>query len=174
MMTPDEMARAARNHDATQPEVNGRPASEEVPYELLFDSQEQAASDGLRNFVIAARQLLFRIGSVFVDLEVVRETDSNRASMVGQVLDSANPGHPPAGIPIALMDHGRAVASTSSNDHGEFRLHFALKDNLKLCVELDRQEPVHLPITPGGKSRTSARIKRCLPLGSVENRTLAS
>lgn len=174
IMTPEEMTRAARNYSAAQNEANVRSGDGEVPYEFLFDSYELPASEGIRNSVIAARQLLFRIGSVFVDLEVGRETDSNRASITGQVLDSSNPGCPPSGVPIALLDAGRPVASTSSNDHGEFRLQFALKDNLKLSVELERHKPVQLPITPGRKSRTSARIKRCHPLGSVENRALVS
>jgi len=176
MMTPEEMAHVASNHDASQTEMNVSGAGDKLAYELLFDSQEQAARDGLRNSVIAARQLLFRIGSVFVDLEVGREGDSNRASIIGQMLDSSRPGHPPSGIRIALLDRNRPVASASSNDHGEFRLQFALKDNLKLSVELDRNKPVHLPITnpAGGKSRTSSgSVKRCHPLVDEENRTLA-
>lgn len=174
MMSPEEITRAVRHHDAAQAEGNIRRSGGQALYELLFDSYEPAATDGIRNSVIAARQLLFRIGSVFVDLEVGRESDSNWASIVGQVLDSSHPGCPPAGVPIALLDHGRRVASTSSNDHGEFRLQFALKDNLKLSVELERHKPVQLPITPARQSRTSARIKRCHPLGSVENRALTS
>jgi|SRR5581483_1563743 len=175
MMTPETMAIAASKRDATQRDFRLSGSGDNVAYELLFDSEDQATGDGLRNSVIAARQLLFRIGSVFVDLEVGRETDSNQASITGQMLDSSTPGHPPAGIRIALLDRNRLVASASSNDHGEFRLQFALKDNLKLSVELDRNKPVHLPITnpPGGKRRSSGSAKRCHPLGDEENRTLA-
>ena len=174
MTTPEKMARGASNPDPSQAEVNRSRSPEEVTYEVLFDTQEQAASDGIRNSVIAARQLLFRIGSVFVDLEFGRESDSNRASIIGQMLDSSRPGHPPSGIRIALLDRDRPVASASSNDHGEFRLQFVLKDNLKLCVELDRDKPVHLPITDtsGEKSRSSGSVKRCHPLGAEKNRTL--
>ena len=172
-MTAEEMARVAGNRDASQPEV--KIAGGDVAYELLFDSEGQAAGNGLRNSVIAARQLLFRIGSVFVDLEVGRENDSNRASIIGQMLDTSSPGHPPAGIRIALLDRNRLVASASSNDHGEFRLQFAAKDNLKLSVELDRKKPVHLPITnpAGTRSRTSGSAKKCHPLADEKNRTLA-
>jgi len=175
MMTPEKMAREGSNPDPSQAEVNLSRATEEVAYEFLFDSQEQAAGDGVRNSVIATRQLLFRIGSVFVDLELGRESDSNRGSIIGQMLDSSRPGHPLSGIRIALLDRDRPVASASSNDHGEFRFHFVLKDNLKLCVELDRDKPVHLPITnpPGEKNRSSGSVKRCHPLGSEKNRTLA-
>ena len=173
MMIPEEMAPGASKRDASQPEINVSGAGDDLAYELLFDSHEQVASDGLRNSVIAARQLLFRIGSVFVDVEVGRESDSNRASIIGQMLDSSRPGHPPTGIRIALLDRGHPVASASSNDHGEFRLQFALKENLKLSVELDRKKPVHLPITnPLGGRSSSGSVKRCHPLGDEENRTL--
>lgn len=175
MMTPEEMQSIAGNRDATPREGNVKGAGDDAAYQLLFDGQEHATIDGLRNSVIAARQLLFRIGSIFVDLEVGRENDSNQASITGQMLDCASPGHPPTGIRIALLDRNRPVASVSSNDHGEFRLRFALKDNLKLSIELDRNKPVHLPITNPlrSKSRSSGSVKRCHPLGEEENRTLA-
>jgi hypothetical protein len=170
-MTPETMALRASNRDASDLSGSG----DSVDYELLFDSEDQAIGDGLRNSVIAARQLLFRIGSVFLDLEVGRESDSNQASIIGQMLDSSSPGHPPAGVRIALLDRNRPVASASSNDHGEFQLQFTLKANLKLSVELDRKKPVHLPITNPirGKSRSSESVKKCHPLGDEENRTLA-
>ena len=172
-MTPEEMTLADRNRVSGQ--KIARHNASETPYELLFDSSEPAASSGSRNSVVAARQLLFRIGAVFVDLEIGRECDSDRASLVGQMLDSSNPGHPPVGVPVVLLDRGRRVATTSSNDHGEFRLQFAVKNNLKLSVQFERDKPVHLPITnPLGRNiKTPGRAKKCEPLGSLENRSIA-
>jgi hypothetical protein len=173
MITPEEMALVANNYSSV--EKNADNNGGEKPYELLFDSDEQATTSGLRNSVVAARQLLFRIGPIFVDVEVGRESDSDRAMLVGQMLDSSNPGHPPVGVPVVLLDRGRRVANTSSNDHGEFRLQFVVKSNLKLSVQFDREKPVHLPITsPAGKKvRTTGRAKKCEPLASHENRSLA-
>lgn len=176
-MTPEEMAIAVKNRFSLRENASDGAgvSTNETAYELLFDSYEEAASPGVRNSVVATRQLLFRIGPVFVDVEVGRETDSDRASLVGQMLDSSNPGHPPVGVPVILLDGGRRVAATSSNDHGEFRLQFAVKDNLKLSVQFDRDKPVHLPITrPYGTTvKTAGRAKQCEPLGSVENRSIA-
>ena len=124
-------------------------------YELLFDTLVQTATQGTRTSVVSARQLLFRIGAIFVDVEVGREANSDRASLIGQMLDSSNPGHPPAGVPIILLDRGRNVASTSSNDNGEFQFQFAMKSNLKLSVAVDPGSPVFLPITsPPAKANT--------------------
>jgi hypothetical protein len=127
-------------------------------YELLFDSFAQPAIDGARTSVVSARQLLFRIGTVFVDVEVGTEVESARASLVGQMLDSSNPSHPPVGILIVLLDRGRRIATTSSDAQGEFQLQFAMKSNLKLSVALDPQKPVYLPIArPGRRARVVPR-----------------
>lgn len=173
MMTPEEMALAARKYFARRQDPADRSASSKATYEVLFDSDAAGPSGGIRNSVVAARQLLFRVGPVFVDMEVGREADSNQASLIGQMLDSSNPAQPPVGVPVTLLDRGKRVASTLSNDHGEFQLRFAARKNLKLSVAFDREHPVQLPITsPPGKT-SAGRVKRYKPLGSLENRAIA-
>ena len=136
--------------------------------ELLFDSSAQPLPPGARTSVVSGRQLLYRIGSVYIDMEIDRKADSQRAALVGQMLDSARPGHPLAGVPVALHDRGRNVARTLSNDNGEFRLEFDIRTDLKLQVSVDRRHPVYLPITkmdvdshpssPGKKRKASAGV----------------
>ena len=129
--------------------------------ELLFDSSAQPLPPGARTSVVSGRQLLYRIGSVYVDMEIDRKSNSARAALVGQMLDSARPGHPLAGVPVALCEKGRSVARTQSNDNGEFRLEFDVKNGLKLLLSMDRRHPVHLPLTDMGlESNTSSPGKR--------------
>ncbi|HVH88869.1 MAG TPA: zf-HC2 domain-containing protein [Terriglobales bacterium] len=116
-------------------------------FELLFDSVLQPMAAGVRASVASARQLLYRIGTVYVDMRVDSELNSERAALVGQMLDSAHPGHPVAGVPVILMDGRKNVASTISNNNGEFHLEFALKSNLRLSVSVGDSSPVYLPIT---------------------------
>jgi hypothetical protein len=116
-------------------------------FELLFDSFAQPVTAGARSSVASARQLLYRVGSVYVDMRVDSETNSDRAALVGQMLDSAHPGHPVAGVPIILMDGRKSLASTVSNNNGEFHLEFLLRSNLRLSVAVGDQAPVYLPIT---------------------------
>lgn len=116
-------------------------------FELLFDSSVQPLPPGARVSVVSGRQLLYRIGSVYVDMEVDKRAGSDRASLVGQMLDSSRPGYPLAGIPVALFGRRRSIARTSSNHNGEFHLEFDMKGDLKLCVSIDSGCPVHLPIT---------------------------
>ena len=116
-------------------------------FELLFDSSAQPLPPGARAAAVSSRQLLYRIGSVYIDMEVGLDSDGERALVVGQMLDSSRPGHPVAGIPVTLVDRGRNVARTSSNDNGEFRVVFEAKENPRLSVAVGRKNPVRLPIT---------------------------
>jgi len=116
-------------------------------YELLRDTFVQPASEGIRSSVVSARQLLFRIGTVFVDVEVEHKANSNRASLIGQILDSSNPRSPLSKVPIVLLGRNRNIASTETNDNGEFQFQLARKSDLKLSVTIPGDRPVHLPIT---------------------------
>ena len=116
-------------------------------FELLFDSLAQPTVAGARASVASARQLLYRVGTVYVDMRVDSEVNSERAALVGQMLDSARPGHPVAGVPVILMDGRKNVASAVSNNNGEFQIEFLIKSNLRLSVAVGNSVPVYLPIT---------------------------
>ena len=129
-------------------------------FELLFDSLGQPAIAGARASVASARQLLYRVGTVYVDMRVDSEVNSERAALVGQMLDSARPGHPVSGVPVILLDGRKNVASAISNNNGEFQIEFMIKNNLRLSVTVGDGNPVYLPITgieerkrPAGASR---------------------
>lgn len=116
-------------------------------FEVLFDSMAQPVARGARASVASARQLLYRVGTVYVDMRVDSELNSERAALVGQMLDSAHPSQPVAGVPVVLMDGRKSVASTISNNNGEFHLEFSIKSNLRLSVTVGDTTPVYLPIT---------------------------
>lgn len=119
-----------------------------VIFELLFDSFRQPVMVGARASVASARQLLYRIGTVYVDMRVDAESGSQRASLVGQLLDSAHPGHPVVNAPIELLDGRKVLASTTSNNNGEFQVEFEMKNDLSLSVTVDdKAKAVYLPIT---------------------------
>lgn len=124
-----------------------RAAQPKRAFELLFDSLAQPVTAGARASVASARQLLYRVGTIYVDMRVDSETNSERAALVGQMLDSAHPGHPVSGVPVILMDGRKNVASTVSNNNGEFHMDFVLKSNLRLSVTVGDASPVYLPIT---------------------------
>jgi anti-sigma factor RsiW len=129
-------------------------------FELLFDSMAQPIAAGARASVASARQLLYRVGTVYVDMRVDSELNSEQAALVGQMLDSAHPGHPVAGVPVFLMDGRKSVASTISNNNGEFHLEFAMKSNLRLAIAVGDSVPVYLPITGTEHRRQSIPTRR--------------
>ena len=141
---PDGIVRSVKAYFGTRQQ---KPAPGKAVFELLFDSLAQPMVAGARASVASARQLLYRVGTVYVDMRVDSELNSERAALVGQMLDSARPGNPVAGVPVILMDGRKNVASTISNNNGEFHLEFALKNNLRLSVSVGDSAPVYLPIT---------------------------
>jgi len=141
---PDGIVRVVKAYFEIERQRLAEPAG---IFELLFDSFAQPVAAGTRASVASARQLLYRVGSVYVDMRVDSETNSDRAALVGQMLDSAHPGHPVAGVPVILMDGRKSLVSTVSNNNGEFHLEFLLKNNLRLSVTVGDKSPVYLPIT---------------------------
>ena len=129
-------------------------------FELLLDTLTQPAAAGARASVASARQLLYRIGTVYVDMRVDSELNSSRVALVGQMLDSARPGHPVANVPVILLDGRKNVTSTISNDNGEFHLEFEIKSNLRLSVTVGDNRPVYLPITGIEQRKRSAVANR--------------
>jgi hypothetical protein len=141
---PSGIVRAAKAYFGTQQHKMHESKS---VVELLFDTLAQPLTAGARASVASARQLLYRVGTVYVDLRVDSELNSEQAALVGQMLDSAHPGHPVAGVPVILMDGRKNVASTISNNNGEFHLEFLIRSNLRLSVAVGDTPPVYLPIT---------------------------
>ena len=142
---PAGIVRAVKAYFETQQDRAHHPVG---LIELLFDSLAQPVAAGARAASVAsARQLLYRVGTVYVDMRVDSEVNSENAALVGQMLDSAHPGHPVAGVPVVLMDGRKNVASTISNNNGEFHLAFSIKNNLRLSITVGDTSPVYLPIT---------------------------
>jgi hypothetical protein len=141
---PDGVVRAVKAYFGTHKVATGRPRS---VFEVVFDSFAQPATAGVRASSATSRQLLCRVGSVYVDMEVDARGTGRRASITGQVLDKSKASRTLGGIPVLLLSRGRTIATTASDDNGEFQLEFSSKKGLELCVKLDALNPLYLPIT---------------------------
>lgn len=151
---PDSAVRAVK----AEFEISGLAGAKAGILELLFDSVLQPMTAGARASVASARQLLYRIGPVYLDLRVDSEPNSERSSLVGQMLDRSNPERPITGVSVVLLAGQKNIARTSSNGNGEFHLEFAMRSNLRLSVAVDPMHPVYLPITTG-QQRNTARSR---------------
>jgi hypothetical protein len=87
---------------------------------LQFDSNREPAAVGVRGAHASARQLLYRSGSVCIDMRMQPTPGSESMVLIGQLLDSMNPGHGIGGIPVSLLSHGDMVSRKQTNQDGEF------------------------------------------------------
>jgi hypothetical protein len=112
---------------------------------LVFDST-RAAAFGLRSTVSCARQLLYKSGSVCIDLHVQPKPGSESVVVVGQLLDSLRPARRVGNIPVSLLRDGSAVSTKKTNDYGEFDFAFDSPDSLHIAFGLEDQETLVVPL----------------------------
>jgi hypothetical protein len=154
---PEGAVRSVKACFGTRKAATGRSRS---GFEMLFDSLAQPATAGIRASMVPTRQLLYRVGSAYVDVKIDREIRSGRALLLGQMLEGTEAGRPISGVPIILLKRGRSIARTSSNRNGEFQLDFEMKNDLELALAINRAKPVYLQITGAPIKRSTVRRGR--------------
>jgi hypothetical protein len=104
--------------------------------EVLFDSSREPLPAGVRSAVSAARQLLFGSGDLRIDLRIEPKEDSENVSVIGQILNSAEPGENYVAASVALLKSGKIVSVANTNRFGEFQLECGLASRLELRIKL--------------------------------------
>lgn len=113
--------------------------------ELAFDSLRQAQV-GVRGTNAVARQLLFRSGSVCVDLHLQPTPGSEAVVMVGQLMDSMKPTHGLGGVAVSLMRQGNAISSKKTNEFGEFDFGLETPKDMHLAFGIDNRTTLVVPV----------------------------
>lgn len=108
------------------------------------------AMAGLRSDAHNMSHLLFKEGTLMLDVHLQPTSGSGRVALVGQLLDSARIGKRFENRSIALMREEDAVARTITNQAGEFSLEFNPGEDLMLLVELENSSYLvsRLPVPP--------------------------
>jgi hypothetical protein len=111
--------------------------------ELIFDSTRQPPVKGVRGSA-AVRQMLFKSGSVLIDMQIQPTPGSDSRVLIGQLHDSTKPDHGIGGVPVSLFLEGGTVSRNETNQAGEFdfgihalgKLHlvFGIGENRTLMV----------------------------------------
>src|ERR1700744_6149944 len=70
--------------------------------QLIFDSALQPVVPGVRGSA-AVRQMLYKSGSLFIDMQIQPTPGSDSRVLIGQLHDSANPNHGIRGVPVSLL-----------------------------------------------------------------------
>jgi hypothetical protein len=125
---------------------------------LVMDSMQPTPAYGIRGSFPAARQLLYRAGTVCIDLHIRPKPGSEEVVLVGQLMDSMKPAKCMSNVPVALLQHGNSVSSKKTNDLGEFDFGFETPEDVHLAFGLDNRTLV-VPI-PDSTDETHTNVGR--------------
>jgi hypothetical protein len=120
---------------------------------LLFDSALQPIAVGVRGTATVARQLLYRSGSVCIDMRMQPKPGSDSMVLLGQLLDSAKPDHGISGVPVSLLSKGDAVSRRTTNDVGEFDFGVDALSHLQLVFGIGESRTIVVPVPDGESSQ---------------------
>jgi hypothetical protein len=117
-----------------QPPVKTGGKLRKIIASLVFDTYDEPALAGVRRMGAPPRQLLFRAGSVDVDVKIESMEANDRISLVGQVLAPSAKFF--ENTPVKLESNGAIRYKTMTNVVGEFTFDEVPKDTYHLSVDL--------------------------------------
>lgn len=138
---PESAIRIAKSHLP----LHGK-ARKASKVHLLFDSFQNPVAAGVRATVTTARQMLYGVGTYRIDLRMEPQMDSDKVSLVGQILNSADPVKTGAQVTVTLLRDGKVLAQSQTNTLGEFHLECSLEGQLQLLLSLPRERGVRIPL----------------------------
>jgi hypothetical protein len=116
---------------------------------LQFDSDRQPMAAGMRSGQPMARQMLYRSGTVCIDMRMQPTPGSESIVLVGQLLDSMNPGHGISGIPVSLLSKGDTVSHKQTNHLGEFDFGLEKSGDLQLVFGIGDSRTIVVAVPEG-------------------------
>lgn len=118
---------------------------------LQFDSDLQPLVAGVRSGSASARQLLYKSGSVCIDMRMEPTPGSESIVLIGQLLDSMNPGHGLGGVPVSLLSKGDTVSRKQTNDAGEFDFGLKLGRDMQLVFGIEKTRTIVVAVPETSK-----------------------
>ena len=101
---------------------------------LVFDSFLRPSLAGARSSHPAVRRLLYESGSLVADLSLEGQRDSQRVTLVGQLLDAAKPEPHLSSVPVVLQGLAGLMGMAKTNEWGEFRFEFNFEPGVSLEI----------------------------------------
>ena len=116
---------------------------------LVFDSAWQPAMVGVRSGTDTPQRVLYKTRSVSIEMHLEPVPRSEQINIAGQVTLAEQTEMLP---PIAVLLSGRKgkLASTSTNDFGEFNLAFVPEDGLRISFAMADSEELLVPLDGSG------------------------
>ena len=152
---PESIVRSVKGAGVIHGLGRGRPEKSPIA-ELLFDSLRSAATVGVRSTAVTLRQLLYGVGGYRIDLRVEPQENSDRVTLIGQVLNSAKPEQPVGATSLVLKKGKKVVAEAVTNQFGEFQLECDLEGSLHLHAGLPHGQAAKIPLAELASGKTGS------------------
>ncbi|MBK9170515.1 MAG: hypothetical protein IPM24_24060 [Bryobacterales bacterium] len=130
MRVPQEAVRRAANLFPQSPQVSWSDLPRRAAA-LLFDSDLEPVTAGVRSAGPRIRHVVFDAGPFRVDLRMEHEQPQPVLALTGQV---ASPSAPVAGLRVAVSDGSRTLAESLCNEFGEFQMECRPRDGLQVLL----------------------------------------
>jgi hypothetical protein len=114
--------------------------------ELVFDSHSQPQFAGVRSSSEAPRQLLYRAAGMMIDMRMQSGQTADRIALTGQVFSSGDKKLALRQVPVHLLSGVDELASTATNQFGEFYLEHQSARDLQVSLEVSRDRDVFIPL----------------------------
>jgi hypothetical protein len=112
---------------------------------LLFDSLRSPLQAGVRTAAgSASRQLLYGADNYRIDVRIEPQMDKEKAVLIGQVLNSADPDEHLSEVPVTLLKGRKILAECVTSKFGEFQMDCDLEGGFRLMVILPGMKEVSL------------------------------
>jgi hypothetical protein len=114
---------------------------------LLFDSARQSPLAHVRGSIQINRRLLHETESFTIDLKVEAEPGAKRIHLIGQILNSKEPGVAIENAPVTLLNAKSFATEGRTNLHGEFDLELIAPGDWQLFIEPPDCSPIGIRLT---------------------------
>jgi hypothetical protein len=138
---PEFAIRQARGNFSLLKMASNVPKSVELA-SLVFDSSTGAIAN-IRGRSASGRQLLYKSGTMCIDLQLLPKRGTASLVLVGQLLDLLTPK---GDIPVSLMRHGSSVSCKRTNQFGEFDFGFDAPEDMHLAFNLEGGTTLIIPV----------------------------
>jgi hypothetical protein len=119
---------------------------------LQFDSAKQPLVAGVRGAHVSARQLLYKSGTVCIDMRMQPTPGAESIVLIGQLLDSMNPGHGMGGVPVSLLSRGDTILRKQTNQDGEFDFGLEPSSDMQLVFGIGESRTIVVAVPEGENS----------------------
>ena len=103
---------------------------------LVLDTFLQPLPAGIRHMQPDTRQLVYEAASLTVDLSFESAPDSNRMTLLGQIMRASDPLGPLHGVPVVLKNKRGPMGLRMTNEVGEFSFEFENERSVSLEIEV--------------------------------------